>query len=244
MTGVIRQSLALALLCSLGLTSSNTWASEAPGYRLAQSVHLSNGQGSLEILVDQRLTPAMAEQIWQYGAMAFDGTPEADVFGKVQLLPAKLRLAIGAKVASDIVLEKASAVAKIDGSPFREEGAPVYLVTTDDYAGMGSYSGKPTFLFAVANGQVRPVLATDESGHKAPITLAETLKSVWQIVGGPGGTKEIEQVLCRPNFNTDDQFITRYITYRQVKGEWHQLERSENVFWEDEGDFPDRSKFP
>jgi hypothetical protein len=242
-TGAMRQSLVLMLVCGFGVTSANAWASEESGYRIAQSVHLPNRQGSLEILVDKRLTPPMVEQIWQSGAMVFDGTPQAEVFAKAHLLPAKLRLTAGGNAASDTVLEEASAVARIESSPFRDAGAPIYLVTTDDYASFGSYSGKPTFLFAVGDGQVRPVLASDDKGHQAPITLAETLKSVWQVVVGAGGTSEIEQVLCRPNFEKDGQFITRYITYRQVRGEWHRLEGSEDVFWEDDGDFPERSKF-
>jgi hypothetical protein len=97
---------------------------------------------------------------------------------------------------------------------------------------------------------LNPLVAADDNGRRAPITLIDTMKSAWRIVGHKEGPPEIRQVLCRPDFDEASPdsaslpFKVSYIAYKLANGQWRKEERSENGLWKNDGAFPVAEKFP
>jgi hypothetical protein len=146
-----------------------------------------------------------------------------------------------------------------------ERAAPVvFAATIADADGLDGFNTKVTTLYQVDGKTLQELVATDDSGKQAPITLVESVKAAWRIVApasAPADDKnanaddkirvpEIRQVICRPDFaeakpgNDVLPFKLTYITYRKSNSAWHKKQRSESGFWEDDGSFPVAEKFP
>ena len=120
---------------------------QAQTYHLAASRDVGENQ-TLRILEDSRLTPAIAGKMWGLAtdpAIVFgDDSPIVKKIGKASLLPAKLVLADKTnKVLTSLIPENTAPLAR-----FMYEQLPggAFLVSTDDSAGFGSYSGVRTQL--------------------------------------------------------------------------------------------------
>jgi hypothetical protein len=205
--------------------------------------------GTLQVVEDARLTRKIADQMWGVStdpAIIFGGdSPIVRKIGKLPLLPAKLVLVspAGKELASSIP-EEVAHLARIEDRQL----AQAILVTTDDSAGFGSYSGLRTQLFQVADGTITPVLAIDEKAKSSPVILSNTLKARWRIATR-NGLQQILQIRCDPDFEHDKPdmkdmpFVISYIVFRYADGAWHRSERQEPGFWESDRDFPE-SRFP
>lgn len=126
-------------------------------------------------------------------------------------------------------------------------GRPKSFSLTVDYsAGFGSYAGPGTKFFDVAAGKIKWVQAKDEKTNKVEkIHVAQTLKTEWKLFPH-GKNQDILEILCRPAFKSksDDTFEVTYKRYRYNGHDWIHYSRSEDGFWENEGDFPKESLFP
>jgi hypothetical protein len=131
-------------------------------------------------------------------------------------------------------------------------GSPLYAVTVDLSAEMGSYSGPYVRLLDGRARRFEWVRARDtHTGELEEIHLPTTLKTAWRLVRRDDGRgSDILLVACRPDFEaTASSHSTRLfrITYTRFafeQAEWRMQRRSTPGFWENEGDFPVRSSFP
>ncbi len=222
-------------------------ASNAPvltGYRVASHLAIDSGN-AIEVLVDSRISPQLAEQMWNTsddpGFVLPEGDPRAAAFTKSPPRPAQVRLvdASGGVLAQQLEDEP---LARVTVAKWHGLTAPTYLLTVDHSIGMGSYAGPSTTLLTPSVTALSPVTYAGAHGRSGILTLASTLKTGWQVVHGrAGGPDEIEQALCRPG--TKDDFTITYQTYRLVDGSWQMAERQVPGFWENES-FPPRSSFP
>jgi len=126
-------------------------------------------------------------------------------------------------------------------------GRPKSFSLMVDYsAGSGSYSGPGTKFFDVVAGRIKWVQAKDEKNNKIEeIHVAKTLKTEWKLFPN-GKNHDILEIRCRPTFKdkSDDTFEVTYNRYRFIGQDWIHYSRSENGFWENEGEFPKESLFP
>jgi hypothetical protein len=210
--------------------------------------------GRLQILQDARLTPALVRLFLRAGvdpalALPHDD-PAARAFLARPLRPARLRqIGVGGHVILDVILNEAAPLAWVERRRMGGGSAPVYLVTTDDDAGFGSYSGRATRLYGVCGGRLRPVTASGAGGRPEPIVLVDTLKSRWRIIDSRPTHTLIEQIFCRPELDDERSgqaqgFLLTFITYRFDGRTWRMARRVTPGFWESDDDWPSRSAFP
>lgn len=239
-----------------GATGSGATGSGATGaddgYRKAQAVPAAGG--SVQILEDARLTPALARRLWRSGvdpvSVLGEDNPAAQPFKTEPLRPARLRQvnAAGA-VILDIALAKAAPIARIEARRLGRPSDPVYLVTTDDDAGFGSYSGRATRLYASEGARLQPVSASDGAGQTEAIVLIDTLKSGWKIVDARPNHTVIHQLLCRPDPETRTSspgvtFLLSYISYESDGRTWRMAKHVSPGFWESDQAWPAADRFP
>jgi hypothetical protein len=221
------------------------------GYAVHQSLPLdqaTNGiDGTLQILEDSRITPALRADMWQQTTdldlVLAEGDPLRADLRKHPLQGAHLRLVDAAgKVVTDQAFDVP--LAAIDRQVLHA-GPPTYLVSTDHSLGIGSYAGLETRLIEVDHGQLA---AEDLPGRTA---LVSSLKNAWRIVddpvpgadGKPTMAKVIEVVACHPDWAdpawADKQaFVVELTTYRWDNG-WHAQTNASSGYWESDGDWPD-----
>jgi hypothetical protein len=234
------------------MIAAPTLARTSGGYQTVQSITVDGG--SIQILEDARLTPALARKLWQTAVdpvfVLGEDAPEAQTFKAKPLRPAKLRQIDGAGiVVMDLVLNEQAPIARLERRRLGPAADPVYLITTDDSAGMGSYSGLATALYALQAGRFGPVRATGSNGRAEAIILVDTLKSGWKTIDRSTAHTVIEQLFCRPDFahdkaGEDARFQLTYITYWSDGRNWRMAKRVRTGFWENEGAWPAISKFP
>jgi hypothetical protein len=123
-----------------------------------------------------------------------------------------------------------------------------FLVSVDYSAGFGSYNGPITSLLQVSGGGFRFEEAVDaKSGQHHPIRMLRSLKSDWRITKR-GSQAEILEFGCHPKVAEgkfiDNQFVVEYIRYTFDGTRWLEYRREAPGFWEEDMDFPTRSRFP
>ncbi len=217
------------------------------GYRRTEHVATgSSGGGALEVLEDERVTPALRHQMWGVaddpGFVLPPGSPLSAAFKAHPLRPARLRLLDGAgTVLEEKTLDEPQAI--VWPAPLRGLPAPGVMLTVDRSVGMGSYAGPGTTLLLPSLHRLAPERAIAADGTPTGIDLADTLKTAWTVLPARDGAgDEIELVSCRP-VGADANFVTTYSVYRLVASQWHVASHWEAGIWENEG-FPGRSAFP
>ena len=223
-----------------------------PSYRIAQTV--SAGGMEVSILEDTRLTPDLARKLrgvsTDPGFVLGDDDPVAKVFAMHPLRPAKLRQTDAAgRVVRDVILEAEAPLAWIEPQRLGDRAHPILLVTSDDSAGFGSYSGFGTRLYAFEGGRLSPVTALGATGRNEIISLAKTLKSDWRIVDARPEHTVIHELLCRPDSakekpDAPEPFVLSFITYAYGGRIWRVAARKVPGFWESEGEWSKAAKFP
>jgi hypothetical protein len=137
-------------------------------------------------------------------------------------------------------------IARINAVKLIGGRADSFSLTVDYSAGAGSYSGPGTKFFDVVAGRIKWVHAKDEKNSKSEeIHVAQTLKTEWKLFPY-GKNQDILEIRCRPAFmkKSNDAFEVTYTRYRFNDHDWIHYSRSEEGFWENEGDFPKESLFP
>ncbi|WGS48720.1 hypothetical protein LFL96_13115 [Paraburkholderia sp. D15] len=227
--------------------SASTTAPPA-GYHVVQRVPGADGD-SIELLEDERVTPALQKQLWGTGESQ-EALPGND---PKPLAKAQLRL-VSAAGAIAATRQLDYPLARVEPAPLHGLPGPALFLTVDASAPMGSYSGPATEVLMPARQSLDTVRYTGADGRSGSLILARTGKADWKISParkGQGAPDEIQQVSSSPNFDSkkankdsDDDFVTRYATFRFVDGKWQLAERQRPGLWENEGDFPKRSLFP
>jgi hypothetical protein len=205
----------------------------------------TNGiDGTLQLLMDSRLTPPLREELWGRGEWWFVLSPDSKSFKEFSALPprdAKLGVRDERKrLVADRNLERP--LAKMARWGYAGVGELGYLITVDYSAGFGSYSGPATSLLRVVNSALLDVRAVDPaSGQEVHFRLMKALKSDWKMKA-TGNMLEILSFFCRPTQN--GQFRLEYIRYSFDGSRWLEYKKSENGYWESDEPFPPRSAFP
>ncbi|HWF00938.1 MAG TPA: hypothetical protein VG248_14155 [Caulobacteraceae bacterium] len=221
----------------------------APGFRVAQEVRV--GADRLQVLEDARLDAPLVAQMWRDGcpdpAMELDkADPRAAKFTRDDIRPVRLRLidARGRSLAS-VRPDPQAPIARIDPRPLGHGPGAAILVTTNDSACMGSYSGELVSFYQIDHGALRALAAVDAHGRSRSMTVFSSLKSGWRFVPGSHRTA-IQQWFCRPDFRPEGQketFTMTYVTYAFDGRTWRVAKRKRPGFFEGEGPWPTKD-FP
>jgi hypothetical protein len=232
-----------------------------PGYHIRQAVTLPATdvpEARLELLEDSRITPA-TRAIFQRGvpddacASPTNETVHAfcDTIRHQLLRPAMLRIADASDRDLDTTtLDRpiADIMLVIDDPAASRR---FYGVSVDLTADMGTYSGPYVRLLDQRSRRFDWLHSRDSSsGEVDEVHLVTTPKTAWRLAPGPDGSNsDILSVACRPTFadkkkGTKDGFEVVYDRYTFVGNELQRHRRAERGFWENDGQFPPRSRFP
>lgn len=233
----------VALLVALTGAPAMAAAAELPaGYRLAQTLATEEGN-QLQILEDQRISAQMHKDNWGSG-LDEDSFDEPGDLVDNPLLEAQVRLV---SAADKVVAQQdlGYPLAEVGKAPLKGLPEPVYFLSIDETAPMGSYSGPATQLLLPAKQQLTPLSYTGADGKPQPLTLAHTGKAEWQVATpASGGPDELLQVSSFMDGDGEDDFTTRYQTYRYVDGQWQVTSSQKKGYWDMENEFPGREAFP
>lgn len=240
--------LLYVLILGPSLMPWTAFAQSAVRYATAQSLALSghdNGvEGTLQLLLDERLAAPVRETLWGKGGWDVVLPAESSLRKEFAARPpvkAKLRVR---NRAGAVVAERSleTPLAKLETWKAAGREAPLILLTQDRSAGFGSYGGLETTLLAVSGGAIHEVSARDaRTEREEPIRLVRALKSDWRIAD-EGGTPEILVVSSRPKA-ADGSFATVCVRYSIDRGRWIKRQRERDGLWESDQPFPERSAF-
>lgn len=213
--------------------SGSAWSGTPANYRVAS--HCSfGGYGTLQLLLDKSVTNKVLEAHWNTGT--WDATEPR---------PALLRWlkaddTVQATLNLEHPLARLTTRHAAPGEPPR--------VTVDLSAGLGSYSGPVTRWVVQRDGAIGWAKTVDDQGREVEVSVMESLKTAWKRRLRKDGRLDIYEAACRPRFKQDEHgealFSVIYTHFRFNQGTWSVSSRSENGFWEMEGDFPRVSVFP
>lgn len=217
-------------------------------YATVQSLALSgqaNGvDGTLQLLLDERLSASVRETLWGKGGWDVVLPAESSLYKEfVARPPAKAKLRARNR-AGAVVVERSleTPLAKLEMRKGAGREAPLIFLTQDRSAGFGSYGGLETTLLAASGAAVHEVSARDvRTEREEPIRLVRALKSDWRITD-EGGTPEILVVSSRPKA-AEGGFTTVCVRYSLDRGRWIKHERERDGLWESDQPFPERSAF-
>lgn len=234
---------AIVLLAAFATVTS---AAPTTDYQVIQSVTVAGG--SAKILEDARLTPALARLMWGNAVdpifVLGEDNPAARPFKARPLMPARLReTTTTGKMLIDVILNSEAPLARIEMRRLAGALDPIYLVTTDDNAGWGSYSGRATSLYAVRDGRLTQLQALGASGKTEPVVLVNTLKSGWKVRDTRAAHTVIEQLYRRADLHGDG-FVMTFITYWFDRHSWRVAQRTARGFWEGDESWPATTMFP
>lgn len=217
-------------------------------YAVSQSFPLHQATeglaGTLQLLMDSRLTPDVRGEMWGKGDWSVVLSPDAKLFQEFSKVPpayAKLQIRSEAgQLVSERIL--GVALAQIQEVNFDGENNRTFLLTVDSSVGFGSDAGLETTLLQIHDGTFRGVFAEAEGTRKSePFRLVKTLKADWKMVSS-SEKPEILSFSCRPA--QDGSFVVVYVRYYFERGEWFAKQRERPGFWESDQGFPPRSEFP
>ena len=169
-------------------------------YSVAQAYALHMGpngiDGTVQLLIDKRLTGAVQDEMWAKGDWSFVFPPGSKLNNEFKAIPphrAKLRIAESdGKTIAERDLE--TPLAKLRAWNPTSSTHEIFLLTQDYSAGVGSYSGAVTTLLRVSDSGFHDLEALNTgSQQRETIRLMKSLKSDWQAGDrGNGGDDEEE----------------------------------------------------
>lgn len=117
-------------------------------------------------------------------------------------------------------------------------------IAINDDAGFGSYTGNFTKFFSINKTEI-VWLKDQNTGDE--IHLLRSLKSDWKLCNKDKNS--ILYIYCRPTAEVNDtafaaQFKITYIRYLWNSNGIYSIRKTEPGFWENEGIFPDETRFP
>lgn len=237
--------LHFALLFILSAIAVSQNRGEKQTYTVADKLKLSvaaNGvDGTLQLLVDQRLTESVRQELWGKGAWSFVFKPDTKLYREFSALPpGKSKLMIRdntEKVLANRDLETPLAKLKVWN---RISDTNQFFLLIEDYtAGAGSYNGPKATLLQITNATFHDVKALNTQSHQEePIRLVKSLKADWR----QENIAEILSVSCYEN--GDGRFVVDYIRYNFDGNRWLEYKRESEGFWESDQPFPLRAAFP
>jgi hypothetical protein len=204
----------------------------------------TNGiDGTLQVVMDQRLTAPVREKLWGVGDWSFVFPENSMVYKEFSPLPpshAELRITNGnGKVIAKRQL--VTSLAKLEPWDLAAGKNLWFLLTEDHSRGLGSYNGLATFLLEVSNGTIRDVLAIDADSHREEgFRLMKSLRSDWRITRREDGG-EILSLSSHPTDRGD--FVMEYIRYSLEGAGWRAYKREGSGDWTSDQPFPPRSAF-
>ncbi len=256
----------LFLLAALAASAVACAAAAVPlpqGYVLRDSVVVPSGVpgafARVEVLQDERLTPALGDSIWGRGLdiiCAADSLPEpwASLCAS-PLRPALVRVIVRDRVADAWPTDREQARLAVEH--LYPGDRPTVLVTVDHTIGWGSYAGLATEFLEMRAGRAQWLRATDaRTGRADTIWVASALKKMWRLLPLKSGGKDILLAECQPDFDRwdkaaaqgkeDSSFLLVYTRYHFDGRRWVKRTRTEPGYIDFESDefFPALGKFP
>jgi hypothetical protein len=204
----------------------------------------ANGvSGTLQLLLDTRLTAPVREELWGVGDWSLVLAPESATYKAFANRPpinALLRVVdVNGSVVSKRELERP--LAKLEEWDSVSSRNRWFLLTEDLSAGFGSYSGRATNLVEVKRGSIHEVEALDSDSHrKERFRLMKALRSDWRITRRDSGG-EILSVSSHPKDSLG--FVTEYLRYSYDGHQWQVFKREVAGSWTSDEPFPQRAAF-
>jgi hypothetical protein len=195
--------------------------------------------GTLQLLLDKRLTEPVQNELWGKGEWSFVFPAGSPLNKEFSLVPPRASKLTARDNEGRLIVERNLGAPLAKLQPWNSASGKVFLLTIDHSAGVGSYSGPGTTLIQASDGSLREVTALNmESHQEEPIRLVKSLKSDWRSEG----ETEILSVSCR---STDlGTFVVDYIRYSVEGSHWVEHRKESTGFWESDQPFPERSAFP
>lgn len=243
----IRMLLLIFCYALLGIAQAQAQA-EGQRYTVVRTFMLHrkvNGiAGTLELLMDKRLTQLVRVKLWGNGDWSFVFPKDSTQYKEFSSHPpgnAELRIIDSAgNVVAKHDLERP--LAKLEAWSTASKTDRFYLLAQDYSTGAGSYNGLVTTVLEVSDGVLRDAKALDMDSHnEEPFKLMKSLKSDWKIASSQNGD-EILSVSCHPN--KSGHFVIDYIRYSLVGAQWREYKREVHGYWESDNSFPKKSAFP
>jgi len=213
------------------------------GYRVRTEIPLrAPDRGSLQLMVDARVTPAIEEA----GGAALDSPDAPSELKKFK--NAQLRI-VDASGRVTQIKTFGRPLAQLTPLDVASDSPQTVLLTLDYSAIMGIDNGPITSVVEIANDRWRYAGARDEVGDDdVGIVVASTGRTEWRVLA-QGARQDILEVSCRPDFDrataSDMPFNRRYARYRLAGGGWRRFERVEkDACWESGDEFPANAEFP
>lgn len=235
----------LAMLAVISGISFGVGNDHRPAYTAVERFTLhqaSNGvDGTLELLLDRRLTESARKELWGKGDWSFVLPHVSPLYKEFTVLPpGKSKLVIRSNnglLVAERQLDTPLARLEAWNAP---SGANQLFILTEDYtAGVGSYNGPGAILLQISEAAIQDVKAVNaESQKDEPIRLVKSLKSDWRREGAD----EILSVSCRAR--DGGTFVIDYVRYAFNGRQWLEYKRQTDGFWESDEPFPNRSAFP
>jgi hypothetical protein len=242
-------------------TAKSAPTSQYKVYREFQLYSQTHGlDGYLQLLQDRRLFGTHRKNLWGSDNFFWCYKPESYVMKefcasvqKEPLLSAIVRIVDSSgKVIDSRMMERP--LASVTTHKLYDSEMITYFITIDYSTGAGSYNGPIEILVEVNNGKLKWVKGVKDSGEEKEITLMRSLKTAWRLIPrNDGRGQDIVKIACRPNLgkpfgeeSSKEDFIVIYTRFNYDYGQkiWLQFERKEFGYWEDEGQFPNRNRFP
>ncbi len=243
-------------------TSAQILAARTPdlpqGYAIRQSIALHKKtygiDGTLEVLEDAHVTPALQKAMWRVTAdprfVLADNDPHRALIEKDPLRMAHVRL-----VTHDgrILFEDKFVwpLAEIEVAPLTNGGNPVIFVTTDNTTSFGSYKGTATRLLefhragAKAGDKDRAPAYASIGEDPKPALLIRSQKSDWRLAKNARGEDVIHLINAYPDVNGNiNDFIIEYSTIAADEGGWNMRTYTGRGVWEPQEAWPPAAKFP
>ncbi len=217
-------------------------------YATVQSLVLhrkDNGvDGTLQLMLDKRLTTSAQETLWGKGEWDFALSPESTLYKEFSnRLPAKSKLCIRSNTGK-IVVERdlETPLAKLEAWTPSGQTEQLFFLTLDRSSGAGSYSGLETTLFKVSGGTLHEVNALDvHTNREEPIRLMKALKSDWRTTQQEDKSA-ILSVSSHPK-DADGKFVTVCVRYSLDRDHWIKYTHERDGIWESDQPFPEASAF-
>jgi hypothetical protein len=235
----------LTFFATLSAVLATANSTQKQVYDVAQTFvlqRIANGvDGTLELLLDNRLSGSVRRELWGKGEWSFAPHPLSKVYKEFSMIPpGKAKLTIRDYERKPIAgRDLETPLAKLEPWNSSAVTNQLFLVTEDDSAGFGSYNGLVTTLLQVSDGAFRDVTGLNtDSKQVEPIRLVMSIKSDWRRENGA----EILTVSCHAKNNGD--FIIEYARYSFDGARWLEYTRKVDGLWESDEPFPERSAFP
>jgi len=222
------------------------------GMRVAQSMRLTQGEdgwaGSLELMVDTRLTDALRDELWATGRPD-DGNPDqSSADGGLSPWANPRPAVLQVRDAQGAIRDRWNlehSLARLEPRRRLSSSRALFWLSVDYSALAGAYNGPITTPIEIEGGRLHAVEVVNEQGARTPLRLMRSLRSDWRFAPARTGTGEdILHVFTAEDPKRAGEFVVTYERLTFDGRRWARHLRQEDGVWESDEEFPSEDEFP